>query len=65
MLGLFSPAHRLFYRQENNHPFVIPITLRQARKTIAALPVGTEWELYKRGLFDREWKMTDYGLVTK
>lgn len=55
--------YRLFYRQEGNRPVVYKTTHRRAIKAIAALPTGTEWELYKKGLFASVWHLADYGVV--
>ncbi len=38
-------------------------THRRARNAISALPTGTEWELYRKGLFSSQWRMIDYGIA--
>ena len=39
-------------------------THRRTRNAISALPAGTEWELYRKGLFGHKWKLVDYGIVS-
>lgn len=56
--------HLLHYRQQMYRPVICPTFRRRARKAIAALPAGSEWELYRKGLFSREWKLVDYGIVS-
>lgn len=53
--------YRLYYRQQGKRPTVSAASRCSARKTIAAIPVSSEWELYYKGLFSREWRLIDYG----
>ena len=55
--------YRLYYRQEGKAPIISKTTHRRVRKAIAALPEGTEWELYRKGLFASQWRIIDYGVV--
>ena len=57
--------YRLYYRQEGKRPEISTTTHRRARKAIAVLPPGTEWELYKKGLFTSQWQLADYGFKSK
>ena len=55
--------YRLYYRQEGKRPEVYNTTRRRASRMIATLPTGTEWELYRKGLFSSQWRLADYGVI--
>ena len=38
---------------------------RLLRRMVSSFVYGTEWVLYKKTLFGNEWRMVDYGVVTK
>ena len=56
-------VYRLYCRQDGKRPVVCPTNLRNARKATATPPAGTEWELYRKGLFSGRWRMVDYGVT--
>jgi len=56
--------YHLYCRQEGKRPMIYKTTHRRTRNAISALPAGTEWELYRKGLFGHKWKLVDYGIVS-